>query len=95
MGHGACVLGELCGAQQTHVFDAFDRFGRSRCLRVVFEGFSRQVLAELLVAENGEALFEGELEPVLASDAVACPVVEVFMADHALDVGVVHVGGGG
>ena len=95
MGHGACVFWELCGAQQAHVFDALDGFGGCCGSWVVFECFSSQVLAELLVAENRQAFFERELEPVAASDAVARPVVEVFMADHALDVGVVHVGGSG
>ena len=39
--------------------------------------------------------FSDELEPVAAGDAVAGPVVEVLVADHALDAGEVVVGGGG
>ena len=54
-----------------------------------------EVLAELLVAENGQAFFERELKPVAASDAVACPVMEIFVSHNALDIGVVGVGRGG
>ena len=39
-----------------------------------------------LVAEHGEAFFQRELEPVAAGHAVARPVMEIFMRDHALDV---------
>ncbi len=72
--HGAGVLGELGGAQHAHVLDALDGAGR---------GLARQVLAELLVAENGEAFLQAQLEPVAAGHAVAGPVVEVLVADHA------------
>ncbi len=44
-----------------------------------------------LVAEDGEALLEGELEPIAAGDAVAGPVVEVLVAHHTLHARVVHV----
>jgi hypothetical protein len=52
-------------------------------------------MAELLVAEDGQAFLEAELEPVAAGDAVARPVVEVLVPDHAFDVGEVGVGGRG
>ena len=84
--HGAGVLGELGGAQHTHVLDALDRAGR--CV-------ATQVLAEFLVAEHGQAFLQAQLEPVAAGDAVAGPVVEVFVTHHALDVGVVHIGRSG
>ena len=86
VGHGPCVLGKLHIAQQAHVFNALDRARRWR---------ARQVLAELLVAKNGQALFERELKPIAAGDAVACPVVEVLVCHHAFDVGVVNIGGCG
>ena len=38
----------------------------------------------MLVAVDREPLLEGELEPVAAGDAVAAPVVEVFVPHHAL-----------
>ena len=38
---------------------------------------------ELLVAEDGQAFLQRQLEPVAAGDAVAGPVVEVLVADHA------------
>lgn len=47
-----------------------------------------------LVPVHGESLLEGELEPVTAGHTVTCPVVEVLVADHTLDAGVVQVSGG-
>ena len=95
MRHRTCVFRKLHGAQQAYVFDAFDSLGRSRCNGVIFESLRREVLAELLVAKDGEAFFERELEPVAASDAVACPVMEIFVADDAFDIGVIVIGCGG
>ena len=90
--HRPAVLRELRRAQHAHVVDALDRARRSRALGA---GRAREhVGGELLVAEDGEAFLEGELEPVAAGDAVARPVVEVLVRDHALDVLVVEVGGG-
>mmetsp|Transcript_7949 Transcript_7949/g.20222 ORF Transcript_7949/g.20222 Transcript_7949/m.20222 type:complete len:521 (-) Transcript_7949:649-2211(-) len=80
--HRARVLAELRGAQADDVLDALHR------PRV-------EVRRELLVAEHGEPLLERELEPVAAGHAVASPVVEVLVADDALDAAVVRVGGGG
>ena len=34
------------------------------------------------------------MEPVAAGDAVARPVVEVFVADNGFDIGEIHIGGG-
>ncbi len=84
--HGAGVLWELGGAQGDDVLDALDgaRAGRAG-----------QVFAEFLVAEHRQAFLERQLEPVAAGDAVASPVVEVLVADDALDGVVVAVGGGG
>ena len=86
VGHGACVFGELGGAQHAHVFNALDC--AARCI-------AAQVLRKLLVAENGETFFQAQLKPVAAGDAVAGPVVKILVAHDALDVGVVHIGGGG
>jgi hypothetical protein len=86
VGHGAGVLGELHGAQHAHVADALDR---------ARAGGAGHVHAELLVAEDRQAFLQRELEPVAAGDAVAGPVVEVLVADHALDGLEVGVGGGG
>jgi hypothetical protein len=68
MGEGAGVLDELVGAQAAHVADAFDR---ARAL----------VGGKFLVAEDGEPFLQAELEPVAAGDAVAGPIVEVFVGD--------------
>ena len=54
----------------------------------------RIVAGKLLVAEDGEAFLQRQLEPVAAGDAVAGPVVEIFMRHHAFDAGIVVVGGG-
>ena len=52
-----------------------------------------QVGAEFLVAEDGQAFLERELEPVAAGDAVAGPVVEILVGDDAVDVLEIDVGG--
>ena len=48
-----------------------------------------------MIAEHGQAFLEAELEPVAAGDAITGPVVEVLVAHHTLNVGVVDIGGGG
>ena len=60
------------------------RFDRARAL----------VGGEFLVAEDGQAFLQAELEPVAAGDAVAGPVVEILVRDDGLDRGVVGVGRG-
>ena len=79
--HRARVLRKLPRSQRSHVLDALDRPGL-------------QVGAELLVAKHRQPLFQRELEPIPAGHAVAGPVVEVFMTDHALDTLVIDVRGG-
>jgi hypothetical protein len=78
----ARILAELARAERQHIVDAFDRG-------------AAHVGRELLIAEDGEALLQAELEPIAAGDAVAGPVVEVLMRDDALDEIVIAVGGGG
>ena len=73
------VLGELRRAQRAHVADALDRRGA-------------HVGGKFLVAEDGQPLFEAELEPVAAGHAIAGPVVKIFVRDHAFDAGVIVVG---
>ena len=79
MGERAGVLDELVGAQAAHIADALDR---ARAL----------VGAELLIAKDREAFLEAELEPVAAGDAVAGPIVEIFVRDDRLDRIVIAVG---
>ena len=81
MGGGACVFGELVGAQQGDVFDAAD-------------GGVGAVGGKFLVAEDSQPFFERELEPVAAGNAVARPVVEIFVGDDGFDAGEVGIGGG-
>ena len=81
MGEGACVLGELAVLERTHVEDALDR-PRSH------------VGGELLIAEHGQPLFEAELKPVAAGDAVAGPVMKIFVRDDAFDGAVIGVARG-
>ena len=52
------------------------------------------VAGKTLVAENRQAFLQRQLEPVAAGDAVAGPVVEIFMRHHAFDAGIIVVGGG-
>ena len=46
-----------------------------------------------LIPEDCQPFLKGELEPVPAGHAVPSPVMEVFVANHALDAGKVHVCG--
>ena len=76
---GARVLGKLRRAQRAHVGDAF-------------HGRGAHVGRKFLIAEDGQALLEAELEPVPAGHAVAGPVVKILVRDHGLDAGVIVVG---
>ena len=79
MGQRSGVFRKLREPQNSHIVNALER------TRV-------EIGAEFLIAENRQALLEAELEPVAAGDAVARPVVEVFVRDHALDDSVVVIG---
>ena len=81
MGERACILDELREAQRSDVVDALD-------------GARAHVGGKLLVAIDGQAFLEAELEPVAAGDAIAGPIVKIFMRDDALDAGVIRVGRG-
>ena len=81
MGQRAGIFGELASTQGAHILDAL-------------HAMAAHVAAECLVAEDSEALLQRQLEPVAAGDAVAGPVVEIFVRHHAFDAGIVVVGGG-
>ncbi len=66
------VFRELRRSQRPHLADALHRFGAHRG-------------RELLVAENGQPFLQAQLEPVAAGDAVARPVVEIFVRHHRRD----------
>ena len=73
------VLGKLRRLQSAHVGDALDR------RRALIGG-------EFLIAKDGQALLEAELKPIAAGDAIAGPIVKIFVSDDALDAGVIVVG---
>src|SRR6266700_3877980 len=81
MRHRPGVLGELRGAQVPYFADALHR------TRV-------QVRAEFLLAEHGEPLLEGKLEPVAAGDPVSRPIVEILVRDDPVDGEEIGVGRG-
>ncbi len=81
MGQGAVVLGELTGAQGHHVADPLDRG-------------AAHVGGELGIAKHRQPLFQAQLEPVAAGDAVAGPVVEILMRDDRLDALEIAIGRG-
>ena len=81
MRHRAGVFGKLQAAHGAYVIDAVDRT-------------RAEVGAEFLIAENGQPLFQAELEPVAAGHAIAGPVMEIFMTNHALDIQVIFIGRG-
>ena len=49
---------------------------------------------EFLITVDGQAFFQAELEPVLAGDAIARPVVEIFVANDGFDAFKVAIGRG-
>lgn len=80
MRHGAGVFGKLARPEAPHVLDALD-------------GGAAHVGGKLLIAKDGQSLLERELEPIAAGDAVARPVVEVFVPDDGLDALEIEIGG--
>jgi hypothetical protein len=79
MGERPRVLGELSALQPAYVGNALDR-------PRAFVG------GKFLVAKNGQALLEAELEPVAASNAVAGPVVKILVRDDRFDMREIRVG---
>ena len=80
MGQRASILGELRGAQDPHILDPLERR-------------RAHVGGEALVAVDGEAFLQTELEPVTASHSVSRPIVKIFVRDHALDTVEIGIGG--
>ena len=78
--HRTRVFRKLPLAQVPDILDAFDRA-------------RLHVGRKLFVPEYGQALFQGELKPVLAGDAIARPVVEIFVPYNPLDALEIYVGG--
>jgi hypothetical protein len=91
MGHGTGVFRKLGGAQRHNVVDALDRAG-ARGLGGI-HAVGHHVGAEFLVAKDGQAFLQAQLEPVAAGDAVAGPVVEVLVSDDGFDAFIVGVRG--
>src|SRR5205085_7304601 len=79
VGEGPLVLRELNGAQHSNILDALDRR-------------ASDVRREALIAKDGEAFLEAQLEPVAAGHPVARPVVETFVRDHPRGIVEVAVG---
>ena len=79
MRHRSSILGELLAAQ---IFDRADPF----------DGARPHVARKFLIAKYRQSFLERQLEPIAAGHAIAGPVVEIFVADHALDRAVVNVG---
>ena len=44
------------------------------------------VAGKFLITENRKAFFQTELKPVPAGDAIARPVMEIFMTDNAFNM---------
>ena len=72
------IFAKLPRAQAHHVFNPFHRM-------------TAHVAAELLIAEHRQPLFQAQLKPIAAGDAVARPVVKILMRDDRLDAGIVIV----
>ena len=78
---GPGIFGELHGAQRAHIIDAA-------------HGSAALIGTELLIAKDGEAFLQGQLEPVPAGDAIAGPIVEILMRHHAGHGIEILIGGG-
>src|SRR5690606_15643385 len=68
------VFGELQRLERAYLPDALD-------------GARALVGRKFMVAKNCQSLLQAELEPVAASDSIACPIVKVFVRDDGFDIG--------
>src|SRR5699024_10561077 len=75
------VLGELHCLQQLNIFYSFNR-----CIVLV--------LTKMLLAEHCQTLFEAQLKPISQGNAVARPVMEIFMPNHGFHALKTLVSGG-
>jgi len=62
------ILTKLARAQRQHIFDALD-------------GGGSHIARKLLVTKDRQPLFQAQLKPIAAGDAIACPIVEIFVGD--------------
>ena len=81
MGQRAAIFRELRRTQGHHIGDALD-------------GSAALVAGEFLIAIDRQPFLKAQLEPVAAGDAIAGPVVEIFVRDHALNAIVIGISGG-
>ena len=79
MGERAGIFGELARPQADDILDALHRA-------------RPHVGGEVLVTEDRETFLQAELEPVTAGDAVAGPVMEVFVRHDAFDGFEIRIG---
>ena len=68
----AVIFWKLSGPKHRHIVDAL-------------EGWIMQICSELLIAEHGQPLFEGELKPISTGDAITGPIMKILMADHTFN----------
>ncbi len=79
VGERAIIFRKLPRSQGANIFDPL-------------HGRPALIGRELLIAEYGETFFEAKLKPIPAGNAVARPVVEIFMGDNGLDPFKIHIG---
>ena len=81
MCHWTGILGKLCGAQKTDIFDTLDRtrahIGRKFC-----------------IPKHREAFLQAQLEPVPTGYPVTGPVMEILMRNHRFHSLESKIGGG-
>ena len=80
MSHRTRIFRELTRAEGADIHNALDD-----------SGLTEHIARELLIAEDGEAFLQRELEPVSQSDPVARPVMEVFVTDNGFNIEVIEV----
>ena len=81
VGQRAAVFWELMRAKKPHVRNTLHRA-------------RTHVGGKLLVPKNSEPFFKAKLEPVTAGNAVARPIVEIFMCHDRFNIGKINVGRG-
>ena len=81
MGERPGIFRELRGPQHAHILNPLHR--------------RRPLIGrEALIAKHGEAFFQAQLKPIPAGDAIARPIVEIFMRNHSGHGIIIKVGRG-
>src|SRR5690554_6500413 len=82
MSHRPAVLGKLSEPQCRYVVDTLH--GACTRSRRALKAAGQHISGKFLISEYRQAFFQGEMEPVAASNPVTCPIMEVFVSYDCL-----------